>query len=351
MLTGRRIGMSFGIDEDAFVLGGQTNAADLGDQLRLLATKIAYPRWDPALFERFQTAALESFELHSASAASRASREFAGFARPGDARWRPVEREEMAAANVQQFETFFTPMLGSGPVHATIVGDTTLNAAIEAMRRTVGALPRRPDSATPADPGTVRPPAPNPSPQTFTHQGDPNQAYALIGWSTIGGIDRMRERRALALAANMFQVRLFDRLREVEGATYSPSASHSSSESFPNWGIFYAAAEVRPENTANFLRIGREIIADMAARPAAADEFQRAQNPVLSGLERRLATNAHWLGTIEDFGRRPQAIANARSLISDYRGLTAEEVRAAIAAHVTEAGDWSMLVLPARARP
>jgi hypothetical protein len=38
-------------------------------------------------------------------------------------------------------------------------------------------------------------------------------------------------------------VRLFDRLREEEGASYSPSATHSASDAFPNWGILYAAAE------------------------------------------------------------------------------------------------------------
>jgi hypothetical protein len=46
---------------------------------------------------------------------------------------------------------------------------------------------------------------------------------------------------------------------------------------------------------ATFFRIAREIVADLAAKPAAADEFERAQNPVVSGIERRLKTNAYWL--------------------------------------------------------
>jgi hypothetical protein len=33
--------------------------------------------------------------------------------------------------------------------------------------------------------------------------------------------------------------------------------------------------------------------------------------------------------------------------MTDYKSLTAEDVRAAIARHVADAGDWSMLVLPA----
>ncbi|HEX8640704.1 MAG TPA: insulinase family protein [Allosphingosinicella sp.] len=348
LLTGRRIGLSFRVDEDAFALGGQTSAADLPDQLRLMAAKLAYPRWDAPLFARFKTAALESFDLHFSSAAARAGREMGRVIRPNDERWRPVEKPEMQAATVEAFRDYFTPLLAQGPVHAIIVGDVELDAAVEAMRRTIAALPSRPSATVPPASAALQPPAPNPEPRRFTHEGDPNQAYALIGWSTIGGRDRIRERRALALAANMSQVRLFDRLREEEGATYSPSASHLSSEAFPNWGIFYAAAELRPDNAERFFRAAREIVADLAANPARPDEFMRAQNPVLSGIERRVATNGYWLEAMENWVEHPEEIESVRSYLADYRALTPEDVRRAVAAWVAEQGDWSMLVLPAR---
>ena len=349
MLTGRRMSMSFSTDDDAFVLAGRTSAAELTDELRLLAAKIAHPRWDPALFARFRAGALESYNLHFSSAAARGSREFSSLVRPGDQRARPVSREEIAAVTLERFRAYFEPLLVQGPVHAVIVGDIGLDAAVEAMRRTIGALPRRPAAARPAGSTAVRPPAPNPEPVRFTHEGAPDQAYAVIGWSTFGGTERLRERRALAIAANIFRVRLFERLREAEGASYSPAATHLSSDAFPDWGIFYAAAEIRPASAPVFFRIAREIVADMAANPVAADEFARAQNPIVSGIERRLATNGYWLGALEDWAERPAAIAETRAYLSDYRSLTAAEVRAAVAAFVAEQGDWSMLVLPARA--
>ncbi|MGZ8283071.1 MAG: M16 family metallopeptidase, partial [Allosphingosinicella sp.] len=323
--------------------------ADLTDQLRLLATKLTHPNWDPALFARFRSAALESFDLHFASASARANRELGGVIRPDDQRWRPIERDEMAAVTVDQFRDFFSPRLAQGPVHAIIVGDMELETAVAAMRDTVASLPPRTSAPATAEATTLRPPAPNPEPRAFTHTGDPNQAYALIGWSTLGGSERIRERRALALAANMFEVRLFDRLREEEGATYSPNGAHVSSESFPDWGIFYASAEIRPERAETFFRVAREIVADLAARPAATDEFARAQNPILTGIERSLATNNYWLGAIEDWIDNPREIENVRNYLSDYRALTAEDVRRAVATWVTDQGDWSMLVLPARA--
>lgn len=348
LLTGRRMNLTFAIGDDAFVLAGQTNADDLGDQLRLLATKLVAPEWDPALFARFRTSAVESFDMHFSSASARAAREMGGFVRPDDQRWRPIEREEMAAVTVDRFRDFFTPLLAAGPVHVTIVGDAELETAVEAVRRTVAALPERPAAAPSNGPATLRPPAPSSEPRRFTHRGDPDQAFALIGWSTLGGIETVRERRALALAANIFQVRLFDRLREAEGATYSPSAAHSSSEAFPAWGIFYAAAEIRPERADAFFRAAREIVADLAANPVLPDEFARAQNPVISGIERRLATNAYWVGAISNWAEEPREIDNARAYLSTYRDMTAEDVRRAVSARVADQGDWSMLVLPAR---
>jgi zinc protease len=348
LLTGRRIGLSFAIDEDAFVLGGATNAADLPDQLRFLAAKLVRPRWDAALLQRFRTAAVESFDLNGSSASARAGRELGGVIRPNDQRWRPIEKAEMQAVTVEQFRDFYAPYLAAGPVNAIIVGDVDLNTAIEAVRRTIGALPRRPAPVIPPGATALSPPAPDPQPRRFTHQGDPDQAYALIGWSTLGGEENIRPRRALALAANMFESRLFDRLREQEGATYAPDASHLAADSFPSWGVFYAAAEIRPASVDTFFRIAREIVADLAAHPAQPDEFARALNPILSGIERRIATNAYWVDALEDWDRDPRAIENVRTYLADYRALTPEDVRRAVATWVTDQGDWSMLVLPAR---
>ena len=348
LLTGRRLNLGFGMAEDAFELRGSTNGTDLADQLRLLATKLAYPRWDAALFERAKAGTLQSYDLSFASASARAAREFAGFTRRGDERWRPAEKEEIGQATLDRFRSYFAPLLAGGPVEAIIVGDVSLETAIAAMEKSVAALPPRAPARVAKGAREVAPPPPSPTPKVFTHNGDPDQAYAAIGWNTFGGTDRMRERRALSVAANMFSVRLFDRLREEEGASYAPVAVSSTSGALPGWGIFYAASELKPESAESFFRAAREIVADLAARPAAPDEFERAQNPIVSGIARRLRTNAYWLSEMEGWSRKPELMARTRSFLSDYSSMTPQEVRAAVARHVAEAGDWSMLVLPAR---
>jgi zinc protease len=243
--------------------------------------------------------------------------------------------------------TFLEPLLGNGPIEGIIVGDVDLEKAVAAFAGTVGALPERA-----AAPSVIEPPLPrpDPKPKIFTHHGDPNQAYAMIGWTTAGRSAPIADRRALAMAAAILRTRLFDSLREGEGVTYSPSASNSLSETFTTWGVFEAEAQVKPENVDSFFRIAREQIADLAKRPVSAEEFSRAQNPVLSSIERDQKTNGYWLGRLADWPSRPELIEQTRTHLSDYKKLTPEAVRAAVAAYVADEGDWSMLVLPEKAK-
>jgi zinc protease len=349
LLTGRRMSVAFGFDEEAWTMRGTTDGPQLADQLRLLATKLVAPHWDPALVERVKANALENYDLSFASATARAGREFPLFAHGGDARWAPEERDEIAGMTPDDFRHFFEPVLADGPIEAIVVGDTSLDNAVAAMLKTVAALPTRTPVAVPPGSLAVQPPRPSPSPAAITQKGDPTQAFAMVGWSTFGGTRGIRDRRALGLAANMMRERLLEQLRDAAGATYTPTAATNASQDFPAWGIFYAGAEVRPERTDLFFRIARAIIADMAAKPAGADEFARALNPVLSGLERAQHTNGYWLGALQEWSRRPERLDQVRTQLSDYRSMTAEEVRKDVAAYVTDAPDWSMVVLPAGA--
>lgn len=348
LLTGRRMSMSLGMDDEALVLRGATRAEELGDQLRLLATKIVAPHFDPALFQRSKTAALESYDLAYSSAAARMGREFGAVARGGDARWQPFDRAEIERLRHEEFEAFMKPLLAQGPIEAVIVGDVDLETAVAAMLKTVAALPPRPEVRVPAASLEVRPPRASREPIRFTHQGDRNQAYAALGWTTFGGTEGRFERRALSIAANIAQARLMERLRDLEGASYSPSATVQTSFQFKDWGFFFAGSEIRPERADLFFRLAREIVADLAAKPASADEWQRAINPVVTGIERRLKTNAYWAGALEDWSREPYLIEHVRTYLSDYKALTPEDVRSAMAKWVADEGDWSILVLPAK---
>ncbi|HYW15189.1 MAG TPA: insulinase family protein, partial [Allosphingosinicella sp.] len=171
LLTGRRMSMSFDMDDEALVLRGATRAEELGDQLRLLATKIVAPHFDAALFQRSKIAALESYDLAFSSASARLGREFGAVARGNDPRWRPFDKAEIERLRPEDFEAFMKPLLAQGQIEAVVIGDVDIDTAVAAMLKTVAALPRRPEVRPAPALLEVRPPSASATPIRFTHQG------------------------------------------------------------------------------------------------------------------------------------------------------------------------------------
>ena len=94
--------------------------------------------------------------------------------------------------------------------------------AVAAVARTFGAL--KPRTPAPVVNPTAAFPAHNDRPEVLTHDGADTQAAAVIAWPTGGGTADIAESRRLDILSAIFGDRLFDRLRSVAGASYSPSA-------------------------------------------------------------------------------------------------------------------------------
>jgi zinc protease len=110
--------------------------------------------------------------------------------------------------------------------------------------------------------------------------------------------------------------------------------------------VFAATSQIAPDKVDAFLRIAREEIAKMAREPVPRDEFERALNPGIAGIERSRKTNGYWMTNIAAWTRRPEMIEQTRNHLSGYKAVTPDAVRAAMAAYVADDGDWSMIVLP-----
>jgi hypothetical protein len=65
------------------------------------------------------------------------------------------------------------PVLKQGPVEVQVFGDFNRDKALDALRRTFGALPARGDLPAGTLPPTVQQAAPNPGVTVLRHEGDP----------------------------------------------------------------------------------------------------------------------------------------------------------------------------------
>ncbi|WP_294322070.1 M16 family metallopeptidase [uncultured Sphingomonas sp.] len=341
---GRQIGLSFGMDDDAFSLSGITTAADLTDQLKLIAAKLQSPAWDPAPVARARAVMLASYDALGASPDGVMSRDLDALLHDNDPRWGTPDRKEIAALTPQAFKALWQPLLASGPVEVQVFGDVSQQAAIDAVAATIGTMTPRPPLASPAPP--VRFPAHVATPVTRTHGGQPNQAAAAIAWPTGAGSAGLTESRKLEVLAAVFRDRLLDRLRSQAGVSYSPNVDNGWPVGLPGGGRIMAIGMVPPDKTGFFFDLARELAADLVRTPVPEDELDRAKLPVIQMIARMSSGNMFWMNQTQGGTRDPARLAAIPGIINDIRGTTPAELQALAAKYLVPAKDWSMQVLP-----
>jgi zinc protease len=347
LTSGRRINLGFGIGDDAFSLSGTTRAADLDDQLRLMAAKLAAPGWDPAPVLRAKAAMTMGYASANASPGGVLSRELTGRLHGGDPRWTFPTLEQVQAMTPASFRALWEPLLKTGPIEVSVFGDVEAEKAIAAVAATFGALPPRlPAVVTPAS-ATSKGVAPSATPVVLTHTGPADQAIAVLAWPTAGGQGEIYESRKLDILAAIFNDRLFDTLREGEGASYSPNVGSNWPAFMPGGGSFVVTSQLKPAGVDRFYALSRQIAADLANKPVTADELLRTVGPMRQSIARASSGNSFWLSQLQGASGEPRRLQSLSTLSSDYARITPEELQATAKRWLAADKSFAMVVVPA----
>jgi zinc protease len=346
-LTGqRRMGFDFGVGDDAFTFFGQTTAADLPDQLKLFATKLAHPGWDPNPVLRTRTAVLSSYAGMTSSPDAVMGRDLDGLLHSGDPRWGVPPQSVVASLTPAAFRQFWEPLLASGPIEVEVFGDMDTETTIKAFAATFGALPPRPAGAAPTPPPAF--PKHVVKPVVRTHTGQPDQAAAVIAWPTGGGSAGITESRKLEILVAVFRDRLLDKLRSEAGVSYSPNVGSDWPIGASRGGKIMALGMIPPDKTAFFFTLARGIAADLVAKPIDADELNRALTPFKSMIIRASTGNPFWMRLVEGGGSDPLRVTGVTTLARDISYTSPEEIQALAVKYLKPDTDWTMVVLPAK---
>ncbi|MBV8686850.1 MAG: insulinase family protein [Alphaproteobacteria bacterium] len=346
-LAGTVYSIGAGVDSDAFTLAGGTRPADFERQMQLLAAFVADPGWRPTGWERLRRYAPTLHEQMEATPGGVFQRDVAALLRSGDRRWATPSREAMAASGIADARALVGPALARGPIEVVVVGDVTVEEAIRQTAATFGALPAR--AATPGDPAARQVRFPEPALVTRTHKGRADQGLAFIAWPTADFYADTRRARTLNLLGQVMQLRLTDEIREKQATTYSPSAGHAPSDTFPGYGYLSASIEAPPEKLGGFFADALKIAADLRNRAVGPDELERARRPLVDNLERQQAGNGWWLSQLPGAADRPERAESLRNALAQYRSITAAELREAARQYLLEARAWRFEALPERA--
>ncbi len=344
LATGRKLSLDFEIKDTVFEFSADTRPADLADQLYLFAAKLGMPRWDDKPVARARAAARLQYDSTNASPSSVLQRDVPWLLKDGDPRYATPNPAELAKATPEGFRRVWAALLKQGPVEVDLFGDFKREDAIAALERTFGALPAR--DPLPQTGFAPRIPAPNAEPLLLPHRGDANTAAAMVAWPTGGGRGGIHESRQLELLAQIFNIRLFDAMRERIGASYAPQVSSSWPLELPSGGYVAASTQLRPGDLPAFFAAADRIAAELVASPPSADEIARVTEPMKQLVTRASTGNGFYMYQLEGGALEQGKFDDIRSILNDFGATTPERMQALAARYLVAGKAWRVAVVP-----
>lgn len=346
-LAGKVWSVSPSITDNAFRLDGSTRPEDLEAQLQVLAAYVAEPGWRPEAFERVRSQLGVTISRMDGTPGGILQRQVRTLLRSGDRRWAQPTAAEIRAAKLDELKAALGPQLASGALEVTVVGDVTAVAVIDAVARTLGALPPRARPATPAvlAKGPAFPRG-APAPVRLQHYGRPDQSLALTAWPIPDFFADPQAARTLRVLEQVISLRLFDRLRGEQGLAYATDTEMLSSEVFSGYGYLMAMVEVKPQDGDKVFAGISEIVADLRDREISADELERAKRPRVEEYAAGRRTNAYWLVALAGVQEDPRRIESARTLMPQIQAVTPADLHAIAQRYLAEDRAWKAHIVP-----
>jgi zinc protease len=129
------------------------------------------------------------------------------------------------------------------------------------------------------------------------------------------------------LLAQIFGDRMFDQLREAEGASYSPVVDSNWPSGFTSGGNFAVIAQLKPEGVARFFTISQDIAVSLANKPVTPDEMARAVTPMKERIARASTGSMFWLRNLEGASFDESRITALKSILSDLTRITPADLQ------------------------
>lgn len=325
-LTGKIVGINFGIGEDAMALTGGTRPADFATQMQLLMAFTTDAAYRADAWERLKAFVPNYYTSLSASPGGVFQMNGASVLHSNDSRFGMPPQADFLKTTNDQIKTLVDTQLKTAPVEITIVGDITEAQAEAEINKTFATLAARKEAAAPADASIVKFPSSDLN-KVFEHHGRADQDLSYVAWPTTDTYANAQNTRGLEMLSEVMSLRLIDVVRENKALSYSPNASSRPSPTFKGYGYLAVSAEVRPELDQTFYDTLSGIVADLKAKPIDTDELLRARKPTLDKLENDRKTNVYWMTVLPGAARDPRRLEMVRSRQAQLEAVTAADLQ------------------------
>jgi zinc protease len=292
-------GANLAILDDAFVLSGDTNPTDVGVEMQILAAFLTDPGFRRSADAKLPTA-MELMLRQSRTSPEFAVSQALNRTVAPDGIYVVPPRERLLAIDTKAFERIFKPALTTSPLEVTVVGDVSEDRVVDAVSRTLGALPaRHAQDRTRKDTWFLRFPQQTPPVIRTTYESATDKAIVSLVWPLyVAEPKRRREEYALNLLSNALDDAIRHKVREQMGKSYAPSVGMSSPDA-ADQGQIAAYIETTAADADAVAQAARETAAEVAAHGITQEAFDAARKPVLDNGATRLDDIDWWAGGLD----------------------------------------------------
>jgi zinc protease len=346
-LNGHVVGAGLATLGDKFMLAGGTRREDLQLQMQLMAAYLTDPAFRGQAFEQTKANYPAAYQANMAQPSSAFSLKAKALLAGGDKRAAYVPPEVLTTWSMDAVRPGLKALLSDGPIHITMVGDTSVDEAIKVTASTFGALPPRPAANKPA-PGADqrRFPAATPTPLRFTHTGLAEQGLGYIAWPATDVVRDLGEARRIEVLTAVLKLRVLDVIREKLALAYSPGVSANYSDIYKGYGAISVQAETAPEKLPAFFAAMDDITKSLRETPISEDELKRAREPMVESAKRGQNTNGWWLSQLTYIVDRPYYIPQTLTVVPQFEAITPADIQALAQKYLRPDTAWKAEVTP-----
>lgn len=325
-LAGDSLSFNFSIEEEGCYFTGFCAPEKLEKLLQVITAFITDPAFRP---EGFQSTLgrIQSFY----PSVNREPVQFLRSVCPtvlagGDRRYGLVPPDQIQQRSLAEVTEWLKPILAHGGLELGLAGDFDVATALDAVSRTLGALPAR--AVDPLPDPAKKPALPaKPIQQVWLLEGcEPGKAAVRVYWPGIDD-DDFRATRRLQVLAEILNDRLRVKIREELGATYGSLEDVWGSEVWKGYGYFFVEIETTPAMAEKVALLTRRIAAEIVGKGITEDEFDRVIEPRRASLKQELRNNTYWTyHVLSRMQENPGRISWPLTRSSDYMGMQRREV-------------------------
>ena len=326
LTTGKQITAGFSVGEDAFETAGATTAADLPLQMKVTAAYMTDPGYRAEAGSQWATVVPLFDKQIEAQPSQLLSARLPYLLTGHDARFGLPPASDLIKRNLDEFKAVYSPASATAPIEITIVGDVDEKAAVDAVARSFGALPRRDLKAPDYAAARKVDWAASSAPITLTHTGEADQAVVGAVWRTDDDKD-FRTEIGLDMVGNVLDLMLTDSVREQLGASYGASVGSNMSSDYTGFGYVVADAVVSPTKADVVDKAIADAAASLRDKQIDKDTLERALNPELEKAQRNLRENSYWLAALQVAQSEPGRLDRIRNRIEILKSITPADIQ------------------------